>query len=149
MMSYKVKIGKLGLATIGAILPMKRHPMEDCVLGDHVGLGPNNSIGPETVLKGKCMIGPDVHIYTTAHYYDDTLHCFNGTTKPNPVVVGENVWIGYGVIILPGVSIGDNVIIGAGSVVTKDIPSGVMAAGNPCEVKRVIDKCIYDMQETN
>lgn len=119
--------------------------MEGCILGDYVGLGPNNSIGPGTVLKGNCMIGPNVHIYTTAHYYDDTLHRFNGSTQPKPVVVGENVWIGYGVIILPGVTIGDNVIIGAGSVVTKDIPSGVMAAGNPCVVKKVIDEHIYKM----
>ena len=63
--------------------------MEGCVLGNYVGLDPSNSIDPETVLNGNCMIGPSVHIYTTAHYYDNTLHCFNGSTKPNPVVIGK------------------------------------------------------------
>ncbi len=58
--------------------------------------------------------------------------------KNLPVVIGNNVWLGAGVIILPGVTIGDNTIIGAGSVVTKDIPAGVVAVGNPCKVMKVI-----------
>ncbi|CEO42085.1 maltose acetyltransferase [Photobacterium kishitanii] len=58
--------------------------------------------------------------------------------KIEPVHIGDDVWIGYGVIILPGVSIGSKSVIGAGSVVTKDIPKGVLAAGNPCVVKRLI-----------
>ena len=58
-------------------------------------------------------------------------------TQTAPVVIGNNVWIGGGVIILPGVTIGDNVVIGAGSVVTKDIPDNVIAYGNPCKVMRV------------
>ena len=52
------------------------------------------------------------------------------------VVIGDNVWIGGGAIIMPGVTIGDNVVIGAGSVVTKDIPSNTVAYGNPCRVRR-------------
>ena len=55
-----------------------------------------------------------------------------------PITVGNNVWIGGNVAVLPGVTIGDDVVIGAGSVVTKDIPSGVLAAGNPCRVLRPI-----------
>ncbi|MMZ68427.1 Galactoside O-acetyltransferase [compost metagenome] len=55
-----------------------------------------------------------------------------------PIAIGNNVWIGGGVSILPGVTIGDNTVIGAGSVVTKNIPSGVIAAGNPCRVIREI-----------
>ena len=55
-----------------------------------------------------------------------------------PITVGNNVWIGAGVTVLPGVTIGDNTIIGAGSIVNKDIPSGVIAAGNPCKVIRNI-----------
>jgi maltose O-acetyltransferase len=55
-----------------------------------------------------------------------------------PVTIGNNVWIGGGAIILPGVTIGDNVTIGAGSVVTKDIPSNTVAAGNPCRVLKKI-----------
>lgn len=113
--------------------------MEDCVLGDATSIGPNCVIGPGTIFKGHNIMGPDVHIYTTGHYYDSTIHKFSGRTGPEPVVIGENVWLGYGVIILPGVTIGDNVIIGAGSVVTKNIPCAVLAAGNPCVVKKIID----------
>lgn len=58
---------------------------------------------------------------------------------PDPVTIGDNVWIGAGVNILPGVTIGDNTVIGAGSVVTKDIPSNVLAVGNPCRVIKEID----------
>ena len=55
-----------------------------------------------------------------------------------PVHIGENVWVGAGAVILPGVSIGDNSVIGAGSVVTKDIPANIVAVGNPCRVLREI-----------
>lgn len=52
------------------------------------------------------------------------------------MIIGDNVWIGGGAVIMPGVTIGDNVVVGAGSVVTKDIPSGVIALGNPCRILR-------------
>lgn len=118
--------------------------MENCVFGDKTSIGPDCMIGPGTVFKGHNMMGPNVHIYTTGHHYSAEKHCFDGMEKQLPVTVGEYVWIGYGVIILPGVSIGDHCIIGAGAVVTKDIPSGVMAAGNPCVVKKIIDREIYE-----
>ena len=57
-------------------------------------------------------------------------------TQTAPIIIGNNVWIGGGAVILPGVTIGDNVIIGAGSVVTKDIPDNVVAYENPCRVMR-------------
>ena len=57
-----------------------------------------------------------------------------------PVHIGRNCWLGAGVIVLPGVTIGDNSVIGAGSVVTKDIPSNVVAVGNPCKVLREINE---------
>lgn len=117
---------------------------EGCVIGDHVGFGVNSFVDAGTIFKGECMMGPEVHIYTTNHRYVEEKHYFEGITETRPVTIGKNVWLGYGVIILPGVTIGDNVIIGAGSVVTKDIPSGVMAAGNPCVVKKIIDKEIYE-----
>lgn len=118
--------------------------MEDCILGDATAIGPYCMIGPQCVFKGKNMMGPNVHIYTTTHIYNSNMHKFHGISNPNPVTIGESVWIGYGCIILPGVSIGDNTIIGAGSVVTKNVPAGVMAAGNPCEIKKIIDKDIYE-----
>jgi maltose O-acetyltransferase len=55
-----------------------------------------------------------------------------------PITVGNNVWIGGGVVVNPGITIGDNVVIGSGSVVTKDIPSNVIAVGNPCKVLKEI-----------
>lgn len=112
--------------------------MEDCILGDSTSIGPNCVIGPGCIFKGHNMMGSNVHIYTTSHYYDNIEHKFSGRTGANSVIIGENVWLGYGVIILPGVIIGDNVIIGAGSVVTKNIPCGVLAAGNPCVVKKLL-----------
>jgi len=57
-------------------------------------------------------------------------------THALPIRIGDNVWLGGGTIVLPGITIGDNVTIGAGSVVTKDIPSDVLAYGNPCRVQR-------------
>ncbi|OQS38640.1 hypothetical protein B0T45_12735 [Chromobacterium haemolyticum] len=68
-------------------------------------------------------------------------HCPGDFSKviARPIKIGRNVWITYRCIILGGVTIGDNVVIGAGSVVTKDIPSNVVAAGNPCQVIRVIN----------
>ena len=61
------------------------------------------------------------------------------TGEDSPVVIGDNVWLGYGVKVLKGVHIGNNSVIGAGSMVTKDIPSNVIAAGNPCKVIRNIE----------
>ena len=84
-----------------------------------------------------CFIGPNVSIYTACHSTDPT----ERNTRQEwarPVSIGNNVWIGGSVTILPGVSIGDNVTIGAGSVVVKDIPSNSIAVGNPCRVVRKI-----------
>lgn len=131
------KMGKNCIVEKGAEI------LEDCILGDNTSIGPNCMIGPGTVIKGHNMMGPNVHIYTTGHNYSMDLHCFCGMSERKPVTIGEHVWIGYGVIILPGVTIGDHSIIGAGSVVTKDIPSGVVAAGNPCVVKKVLDDTYY------
>ncbi len=117
---------------------------EGCVLGDQTSIGPNCMIGPKCVFKGHNMMGPNVHIYTINHIYNECNHKFKGSTDTMPVTIGEYVWIGYGVIILPGITIGDHVVIGAGSVVTKNIPSGVMAAGNPCVVKKVIDTMYFE-----
>lgn len=130
---------------VGCVIEPGAEVHEGCIFGDRVGIGPNCMIGPKTTFLGYTMMGPNVHIYTENHAYDETDHCFRGT-EIKPVVIGEQVWIGHGVIILPGVTIGSHVIIGAGSVVTKNIPSGVLAAGNPCKEKKVID---YDYYKAN
>lgn len=82
-----------------------------------------------------CFIGPNVGIYTACHS-TDPIERNSRKEWARPVTIGNNVWIGGGVTILPGVTIGDNVTIGAGSVVVNDIPSGTIAAGNPCKVIR-------------
>lgn len=83
------------------------------------------------------LIGPNVTIATAGHPIDPDLRAkayqFNRSIR-----IGNNCWIGAGAIILPGVTIGDNTVIGASSVVTKDIPSGVVAVGNPCRVLREV-----------
>ncbi len=83
------------------------------------------------------MFGPNVTVATAAHPVEPELR--RRALQYNvPVRIGNNVWIGAGAIILPGVTIGDDSVIGAGSVVTRDIPSGVVAVGNPCRVMREI-----------
>ena len=80
-----------------------------------------------------CFIGPNVSIYTACHS-TDPVERNTRQEWAKPVTIGNNVWIGGSVTILPGVTIGDNVTIGAGSVVTRDIPSNTIAVGNPCKV---------------
>lgn len=83
------------------------------------------------------FIAPFCGFYTAGHAID-VEDRISGLEYGFPITVGNNVWIGGHVCVMPGVSIGDNSIIGAGSVVTKDIPSNVIAAGNPCKVIRPI-----------
>lgn len=85
------------------------------------------------------MFGPNVTIATAGHPIDPTLR-IKGLQFNKDVYIAENVWIGAGVIILPGVHIGKNTIIGGGSIVTKDIPDNVIAVGNPCRVLREISE---------
>jgi len=86
-----------------------------------------------------CFIGPNVSIYTACHS-TDPVERNTRQEWARPVVIGDNVWIGGSVTILPGVTIGDRVTIGAGSVVVHDIPSDVVAAGNPCRVVKHLAK---------
>lgn len=97
------------------------------------------------IIGDNALIAPNVQIYTAFHPIsvrerfgepkEDGAFEFC-KTQTAPVNIGNNVWIGGGAIIMPGVEIGDNVVIGAGSVVTKDIPSNKVAYGNPCRVVR-------------
>ena len=83
------------------------------------------------------QIAPNVSIYTAGHpIHPDSRN--SGYEYGIEVTIGDNVWIGGNVCIMPGVTVGDNVVIGAGSVVTKDIPDSVIAVGNPCRVVRTI-----------
>ncbi len=86
-----------------------------------------------------CFIGPQCGIYTAVHPLDAKERA-TGMEYAKPVTVGDDVWFGGSVTVLPGVSIGDGAVIGAGSVVTHNIPARVVAAGNPCRVLRPIEK---------
>jgi galactoside O-acetyltransferase len=83
------------------------------------------------------MIGPNVTLATAGHPTDPELRK-KGLQFNKPIHIGKNCWLGSGVLVMPGVTIGDNTVIGAGSVVTKDIPSNVVAFGNPCRVYREV-----------
>lgn len=97
------------------------------------------------IIGDRALIAPNVQIYTAFHPLnardrfgklkkeDSFAFC---KTQTAPVRIGNDVWIGGGAILMPGVTIGDNVVIGAGSVVTKDIPSNCVAYGNPCKVRK-------------
>lgn len=89
------------------------------------------------VIGSNVMFGPNVQIYTATHpiYWQER---GAGLEFAKPIKIGSDVWIGGGAIICPGVSIGDRTVIGAGSVVTKDIPEDVFAAGNPCKVIKTL-----------
>lgn len=81
------------------------------------------------------MFGPAVQIYTATHPIDATERR-SGLEYAKPVRIGSDVWVGGGAILCPGVTVGDGTVIGAGSVVTRDIPPGVVAAGNPARILR-------------
>lgn len=85
------------------------------------------------------LLAPNVAIYTAGHPLDPEKRN-EGWEYALPVTIGNNVWVGGNVVILPGVTIGDNVVIGAGSVVAKDIPANSIAMGNPCKVHREINE---------
>lgn len=93
-------------------------------------------VGKVTIGKN-VQIAPNVSIYTAGHpIHPDSRN--TGYEYGIPICIGDNVWIGGNVVILPGVTIGKNVVIGAGSVVSKDIPDNMIAVGNPCKVIREI-----------
>ena len=112
-----------------------------CDFGRHISVGKrffanfNFTILDEAyvTIGDDCFLGPNVSIYTACHS-TDPVERNSRQEWALPVTIGNNVWIGGSVTILPGVTIGDNVSIGAGSVVVHDIPANTVAVGNPCKV---------------
>jgi maltose O-acetyltransferase len=88
-------------------------------------------------IGSRTLLGPNVQIYAATHPVN-YLERSSGLEYGKSILIGADVWVGGGVVICPGVKIGNRSIIGAGSVVTKDIPDNVIAAGNPCRVIRVL-----------
>jgi maltose O-acetyltransferase len=114
-----------------------------CDYGAHISIGRDSFVNYNCVfldcnritIGDYAQIAPAVQIYTAWHPLDPaTRH--SALEAASPVTIGNNVWIGGGAIICPGVSVGDNSVIGAGSVVTKNIPANALAVGNPCRVLR-------------
>lgn len=109
-------------------------------IGDRVFFNFNCTIlDPAKVVIGdRCLFGPNVQIYTVSHPLDHVERA-KGTETAHEIHISDDVWIGGAAIVLPGISIGTGSVIGAGSVVTKNIPEKVFAAGNPCKVIRDLD----------
>ncbi|KAA3439227.1 sugar O-acetyltransferase [Rufibacter hautae] len=114
-----------------------------CDYGAHISVGENFFMNfncvildcAQVTIGNNVMCGPFVQIYTAYHPVIASER-IKGPELASPITIGDNVWLGGGAIICPGVTIGSNTTIGAGSVVTKDIPANVFAAGNPCKVIR-------------
>lgn len=106
-------------------------------LGNHVFFNFNCVVldVAQVTIGSRTLLGPNVQIYTATHPMNH-LERAAGLEFAKPITIGDDVWIGGSVVICPGVVIGDRSVIGAGSVVTKDIPADVFAAGNPCKVIR-------------
>ncbi|MCX5317100.1 sugar O-acetyltransferase [Streptomyces sp. NBC_00154] len=117
-----------------------------CDYGARITIGPRTFINFGAVfldaapitIGADVQIGPNVQLLTPSHELD-TERRRAGWEKADPVTIGDNVWLGGGVIVCPGVAIGADTVVGAGSVVTKDLPSGVLAVGSPARVIRTLD----------
>ena len=115
-----------------------------CDYGSNIELGERVFFNFNCIVLDVCRVrigsftlfGPAVQIYTPMHPFNAALRRQQEFGKP--VEIGSDVWVGGGAIILPGVRIGSRAVIGAGSVVTRDVPEGTFAAGNPCRVIREI-----------
>ena len=116
-----------------------------CDYGSNIELGNNVYFNfncvildvAKVIVGSDVLFGPAVQVYTATHPMSAEERR-NGLEFARPVSIGNDVWLGGGAIICPGVSIGDGTVIGAGSVVVRDVPAGVFAAGNPCRVIRNI-----------
>lgn len=140
----KKLLGKVG-KNVGIGVPFYCDHGKSIFIGDDVIVGLNCTFvdNAEIHIGNRVMIAPNVQIYTASHPtlpQERLIDNWEGVsptyfiTYAKPVIIEDNVWIGGGAIILPGVTIGKNAVIGAGSVVNKSIPENCVAAGNPCKV---------------
>lgn len=151
-------IGKIVKKLLGKSENAFINPPFYCDYGSHIEVGKNFFANynctildvAKVKIGDNCMFAPNVAIYTAGHpVHPDTRNSLYEYGKE--ITIGDNVWLGGNTVVCPGVHIGNNVVIGAGSVVTRDIPDMVIAAGNPCKVIRPIteaDRRFYFKQET-
>ena len=117
-----------------------------CDYGDNIALGRKVFFNfncvvldvAEVRIGDHVLFGPAVQLYTATHPLDAAVRRA-GLEAARPIAIGDDVWIGGGAIVNPGVTIGARTVVGAGSVVTRDLPAGVFAAGNPCRVIRRLE----------
>jgi maltose O-acetyltransferase len=120
-------------------------PSFRCDYGSHIAIGARTFVNNDCVMLdvasirigSACQIATCVQLLTATHPIDPEARR-HGWESAEPITVGDNVWLGGGAIVCPGVTIGDDTVVGAGSVVTRDLPAGVVAFGNPARVHRPI-----------
>lgn len=119
-------------------------PRFQCDYGSQISIGAHTFVNYDAILLDcapisigdHVSIGPRAQLLTPLHPVDDHDARRQGQESASPIAVGDNVWLGAGVIVCPGVTIGDNSVVGAGSVVTRSVEPHVLAVGNPCRVIR-------------
>ena len=138
----------LGKSANGAIIT----PPFFCDYGTHITIGRNSfvkfnctmlDVAPITI-GNNCFLAPNVQLLTAGHPIHNEARTA-GIGYGKPITLGDRVWLGAGTVVCPGVRIGDNTVVGAGSVVTRDLPADVVAAGNPCRVLRSITEADRDL----
>jgi len=136
--AFRALCGRLILDRCGRDVNIERgsvfsHTVE---IGDHSGIGLRSSLQGKVIIGNDVMMGPECMIYARNHAFDrtDVPMRMQGFAPEQPVVIGDDVWIGGRVTILPGVSIGNGAVIGAGAVVTKDVPPYAIVGGNPARI---------------
>lgn len=121
-------------------------PRFQCDYGYLIRMGANSFLNYDAILMDcapitigdDVSIGPRAQLLTALHPMTDHQARRERWETAKPITIGDNVWLGGGVIVCPGVTIGDNAVVGAGAVVTRDVPAKVFAAGNPCRVLRAL-----------
>lgn len=146
-MPFEMEKGMECLEKVGIVHKKNLYfePPFHCEYGNHIEVGENFYANAYCTMLdvGKIKIGddvlfgPNVSLYTAGHPIHPQSRK-SGYEYGIPITIGDRVWIGGSCVVMPGVSIGSDTVIGAGSVVTKDIPDGVIATGNPCKVIRKI-----------
>ncbi|MCH4829055.1 acyltransferase [Flavobacterium columnare] len=145
----KIKFGREGNKLVLSVLNSKFHYSKNIFLGDNVNIGPNADFdAADRINVGNGVIfAPGVIIYTRTHNFNsDDLQAipYDNICLTAEVNIGDYVWIGRNVLILPGVTIGKGAVVGAGAVVSKDIPEYGIAVGNPVKVIGYRKKEIFD-----
>jgi maltose O-acetyltransferase len=133
------------LAEVGESVVVK--PPFRCDYGSQISIGAGTFVNYDCVMLdvapirigAACQLATCVQLLTATHPIDPEPRR-NGWEYGKPISIGDNVWLGGGAIVCPGVTIGDDTVVGAGAVVTRDLPAGVVAIGNPARVHRAIDE---------